>query len=151
MPYFYLDDIAAADVAFSVLADGLEELFVSACDALANTMVSDLNTIAPNVHKRIEAHAESVEMLLFRFLNDCVFYKDAEQLLLRVHEVTVQQSESSTDQDGTQSYRLEAVLFGEKIDPHKHDLLVDVKSATLCQFSVVRSGSGWKAQVVLDV
>ena len=151
MPYHYLDDLTSADVAFAVQAATVEELFVLACDAATNTMVSDLNTIAPAEYKQIDIDAESVEMLLFRFLNDCIYYKDAEQLFLRVHTIAILQADSSAKPDSVQVKRMQASLYGEKIDPAKHNLLVDVKAATLHKFFVNQTESGWQAQVILDV
>ncbi|NTU48413.1 MAG: archease, partial [Syntrophobacteraceae bacterium] len=45
MPYEFLDDIATADVAFQAWGKTLEEMFVSACEATINVMVSDLASI----------------------------------------------------------------------------------------------------------
>ncbi len=84
MPYRYLEDIATADVAFEAWGDTLEEMFVAAADATMNVMVSDLDTIARVEYRTLQATAEELDMLLFELLQELIFYKDAERLLLRV-------------------------------------------------------------------
>jgi SHS2 domain-containing protein len=44
-----------------------------------------------------------------------------------------------------------AVLFGERFDPQRHELKVEVKTPTYHQFSIVREAGGLTATVVLDV
>ena len=48
-------------------------------------------------------------------------------------------------------YLLEASARGEKIDPPRHRLRVDVKAMILYQFHRERTESGWSAHVILDI
>jgi SHS2 domain-containing protein len=48
-------------------------------------------------------------------------------------------------------YALQAELVGEPIDPHRHELLADVKAVTLHGLCVERVDSAWRAEVTLDV
>jgi SHS2 domain-containing protein len=76
-------------------------------------------------------------------LQELIYYKDAEQLLLRVRAIRLEQ------QDG--SWKAYVELAGETIDPARHDLVVDVKAITLHQFDVKQTASGWIASVIVDV
>jgi SHS2 domain-containing protein len=143
MPYHYLEHIATADTAFEASGVTLEDLFVSCAEALMNVMVENLESISQERSLEISLDEESLEMLLFGFLEELVYYKDAEQLLLRVKELHVTQKKDRC--------LLKAVLSGEKIDPVKHHLLVDVKAVTLHRFEVVKKDGMWKATVVLDI
>jgi len=143
MPYRYLEDIATADVAFEAWGDTREEMFVAAADATMNVMVSDLNAIAAVEHRMLEATAEELDMLLFELLQELIFYKDAERLLLRVPTVHIEA------QPGQFALRAEA--YGEEIDPEKHDLIVDIKAVTLHRFKVEQTSRGWEAIVILDI
>lgn len=143
MPYRYLDDIATADVAFEATADTLEELFVASADATMNVMVEDLDTIAGRERRRIRVASDAVDMLLFELLQELIFHKDAERLLLRVPGVTIE------GRDG--GYRLEAEAAGETIDTGKHATNVDVKAVTLHRFRVEQTAQGWRACVILDI
>ena len=143
MPYEYLGDIAIADIAFEARADTREALFVEAGEALMNVMVESLQLIRPRERRTLHVEAESLERLLFEYLQQFIFFKDAEQLLLRVSEVAIGEEGGRLD--------LRAEATGEKIDPARHDLNADVKAVTLHRFQVRRGPEGWKATVVLDI
>lgn len=89
MPFKYLEDIATADVAFEAWGRTLPEMFVAAADATMNAMVVDLETIEPKEVREVQLESESLDMLLFQLLQELIFYKDAERLLLRVARVEV--------------------------------------------------------------
>ncbi len=143
MPYRYLEDIAIADVAFEAWGDTLDETFVAAADATMNVMVSDLNAIAGTESRAFQLTTEEIEMLLFELLQELIFYKDAERLLLRVPSVVIE--------EGQGGFSLTAEAFGEEINPEKHDLIVDVKAVTLHRFKVEKTPGGWQAFVILDI
>jgi SHS2 domain-containing protein len=143
MPYRYLPDIAIADVAFEAWAETLEELFLAAADATMNVMVSDLAAIVEHETRVLAAADEEADMLLFQLLQELIFYKDAERLLLRVRRVGIRQDASG--------YALQADAWGEEIDPSRHDLVVDVKAVTLHRFRLAQTERGWEATVILDI
>jgi len=143
MPYEYLDDIALSDVAFHAWGDSREELFAAAADATLNVMVEDLSSVADRVRYPIELKDASNEMLLFDFLQELIFVKDAEQLLLRVPHVKILEYEGV--------YHLTAEATGEKLNPLRHELIVDVKAVTLHRFNVKQTPEGWEATVILDI
>lgn len=143
MQYRYLDDIATADVAFEATGDTLEDLFVASADATMNVMVDDLDTISVRERRPIRVASDAVDMLLFELLQELIFYKDAERLLLRVPRVAIER------RDG--AYRLEAEAAGETIDTEKHGAGVDVKAVTLHRFRVEQTPQGWRAFVILDI
>ena len=48
--------------------------------------------------------------------------------------------------------RLEAKVFGEKLDPRRHSVDKEVKAATYCDLSMGRGRDGiWRAQVIFDI
>ena len=140
MPYRYLGEIATADVAFEATGNSLEEAFAAAAEATLNVMIEEPERIERRESIDVELENDDLEMLLFDFLNELVYYKDSKKLLLRVDEVKIE--------DGG---KLRAKLSGEMIDPMKHPLGADVKAVTLHRFSLLRSGDGWTATAVLDI
>jgi SHS2 domain-containing protein len=144
MPYEYLDDEVTADVTFRAWGADLAELFGAAADATANAMVEPLGAIRPLTTKRVEVEAEGLDLLLLRFLDELIFHKDAEGLILRAGTACI--SELAADR-----FRLAGELAGEPIDPQRHELMGDVKAVTLAGLRVERTGTGWLAQVTLDV
>ena len=143
MPYNFLDDIAIADVAFEAWGDTPEEMFVAAADATMNVMVDNFDKIEPHENRAIVLKAEKMDMLLFEFLQELIFFKDAEMLLLRVEDVKIGHEDDF--------YILSAAAYGEQIDPEKHDLVVDVKAVTMHKFKVEQTQRGWETLVVLDI
>jgi SHS2 domain-containing protein len=144
MPYEYLDDQVTADVTFRAWGGDLAELFAAAADATANAMVNSLGSIRTTTTRSVDVEAEALDMLLLRFLDELIFHKDAEGLILRAGAIRIE--ESATDR-----CRLAGELAGEPIDPQRHELMGDVKAVTLVGLRVERTQTGWVAQVTLDV
>ena len=143
MPYHYLDNMAIADIAFKAWGDTVEEMFVAAGDATMNVIVGDLNSIMAREHRRLCVEDTRIDMLLFQILQELIYFKDAERLLLRIHRVEIGEGEGKL--------AAAADANGEQIDPGRHDLITDVKAVTLHRFRVDKTPRGWEAIVVLDV
>ena len=142
MPYRYLEDIAISDVAFEAWSDTLEDLFIAASDATLNVMVENLKTVADKTRRPVHLEDPKIDMLLFQLLQEQIFYKDAEQLLLRVRQIRIQHHENR--------YEMSAEAYGERLDMDRHELLADVKAVTLHRFKVEPDDQGWRATVILD-
>ncbi len=143
MPYHYLEDIGTADIAFEATGRDLPELFTSSADATMNVMIEDLDTIEPRETRRIELKNDEIDMLLFDFLQELIYFKDAERLLLRVREMRIEEKE--------RAYSLKATTAGELLDAGRHQQRADVKAITLHDFRVEKTESGWKAAAILDI
>lgn len=143
MPYRYLEDVATADVAFEATGATVEELFISASNALIGAMVECIDAIGKGEEVRFRLEEPDLEMLLFEFLQELIYYKDARRLLLVVESVEIDLSSSPLV--------LSVLASGETIDPVKHPLLTDVKAVTMHRFRVEATEGAWKATVVLDV
>lgn len=143
MPYEFLDDIATADVAFEAWGETLEEMFIAAADATMNVMVAELDSISDNERRVLNVENDAIDMLLFDLLQEIIFYKDAERLLLRLSSVAVS--------GGDGHFQLAAEAYGEELNFEKHDLLVDVKAVTLHRYEVEQTPLGWKATIILDI
>lgn len=143
MPYRYLDEIATADVAFEATGRDLEEVFAAAAEATTHVMIEEPERIERKQKVGVRLSNEEADMLLFDFLGELVYYKDAKKLLLRVDEIRITEGDSG--------YSLEATLSGEELDPKKHPLGADIKAVTLHMFSLERTDNGWRATAILDI
>jgi SHS2 domain-containing protein len=143
MPYLFLEDLATADVAFEATGADLEEVFVAAAEATVNTMVDRLDSISPNSQRRIDLSHSELDLLLFNYLQELIYYKDAEGLLLFPQKVKVHQEEGR--------FILCSTVAGEEIDSSRHEQRADVKAVTLHCFELKKTLEGWKAIVILDV
>ena len=138
-----MDEGATSDLTFRAYGDTLDALFTAAADATTGAMVRSLDSVETTTSHAVQLEADALDLLLMAFLDEIVFWKDAEQQLLRAADVRVGW------RDGR--YRLRAELRGERIDPRRHDLEADVKAVTLSGLCVERAGEGWRAQATLDV
>lgn len=143
MPFCFDGEISTADVAFEAWGETREELFISSADALLRTMAAAPELVARRLELTIRLEHEELDLLLFSFLQELIFYKDARRLLLHADEVVIEELEGG--------FRLEALVSGEEIDAGRHRLLVDVKAVTLHRLQVGRKGDAWRGVVVLDV
>lgn len=143
MPYEYLEGMAVADIAFRAWGKDLEEVFVAAADATMNVMVEDLESIRFRERRSLQLENSALDLLLFALLEELIYRKDAEQLLLRVSEARIIQ------RDG--QWTLTGEARGEKVDPDHHQQRADVKAVTLHQFKLEQTRQGWEATVVLDI
>jgi SHS2 domain-containing protein len=143
MPYRFLEEIATADIAFEATGSDLPELFREAADATTNVMIDNLDAIEPRETRRIELSNDDLEMLLFDLLQELIYFKDSERLLLRIHEAHINEKEGR--------YFLKATARGEPLDAERHYQRADVKAVTLHDFALKRENGNWKARVLLDI
>ncbi len=139
--YKFLDH--TADVLFQAEADTLPELFEQSALALQETQV-DISKVERRQKVEITGENTNVEYLLFDFLDNLLFYKDAEQLVFSKFEMHIQHTPEGV-------YLLKCLAWGEKLDVEKHQPKVDVKAITMHLFEVKKTEEGWKAQVLVDI
>ena len=138
MGFKFLEDIAIADIAFEATGKDLDELFESSAEALESSM-ANIKKVKPKIKKEIIVSKETVEELLFDFLNELVYLKDAELLLFSKFSVKIN------------GKKLHAEVLGDKIDSKTQELDNDVKAVTLHGFKVEKTKDGWKTKIILDV
>ncbi len=143
MPYRFLEELATADIAFIAEGNTLAETFIAAADATLNVMVETLDAIFPHETKEFALDNERLDLLLFDFLQELIYYKDAQRLMLRVGRVQIKEKEGK--------FFLWAIARGEELDPERHHPRVDVKAVTLHRFRLEKTDRGWEAFVILDI
>ena len=143
MPYKFLEEIGTADIAFEATGRDLPELFSNAADATMNVMIDNLDAIEPRQTRQIELSNDEIDMLLFDFLQELIYLKDAERLLLRIRDMQIDEQEGK--------YFFKAKAAGEPLDAARHQQRADVKAVTLHGFSVEKEDGGWRARVLLDI
>jgi SHS2 domain-containing protein len=143
MPFHYLEDVGTADIAFEATGRDLAELFTAAAEATMNVMIDNLDAIEFRETRQIELANDKIDMLLFDFLQELIYFKDAKRLLLRVREAQIDHK----DED----YFLKAKVAGEPLDDARHHQRADVKAVTLHGFSVEKHDDNWEARVLLDI
>lgn len=88
----------------------------------------------------VESDAQSLDLLLYRWLNALVYEMATRDLLFGDFQVTI---------DGR---HLTGIARGERVDRARHVPAVEVKGATLTELAVVEQSPGrWMAQCIVDV
>jgi SHS2 domain-containing protein len=143
MPYRFIEDEATADVAFEAWGEDLNAVFRDSGNALTGVMIENPQAILPRDSRQIDLSHDQLDLLLYNFLDQLIYYKDTERLLLLVQSVQVSQQDSL--------WVLKATADGEPLDPTRHHQVVDVKAVTLHEFRLEKSERLWRAHVILDI
>src|SRR3989344_385613 len=139
--YKIIDDVAIADVAFEIYGKNVNGLFENAALAIFEQS-ADIRTIEGKKRESIALESDSLDTLLFDFLSELLYLKDAKQLLGKKSAVSITQS--------NKKYSLKAEIAGDTIDQRKHTLKSDIKAVTYHMFKVEKTKEGWAAFVVVD-
>lgn len=141
MPYELSDKHTTGDAGISASGTTLDELFEHSAYGLMEIMVDPAGL--SNEHEmRISLEDDDIEQLYFNWLSDLIYYKDANDFLIKKCDVKITLNKK---------YKLEAILYGDKIDPARHVLKIDVKGVTFYRFKVEKIGNLWKSEVVFDL
>ena len=143
MDYELIEDITFADVAVRVKGDTPEEVFIKGGNALLSEMVENYGDISPVIKRNGEIQGETLELLYFEFLNEILFFKDAEGLLLLPEKIRVT--------GGPGEYRCCFTLAGEKIERERHRFRVDVKGVIMHGLKIYSKDGIFIAESVFDV
>ncbi len=139
--YIFLDDIATADVAIESRGDTLEELFTASAMATFEVM-ADTSGIQPEIKKVLHLENSEIDGLLFDWLAEIIYLKDAEFMLFGKYDIKITKN---------RNYQLDAEILGEEINQSKHDLRCDVKAITFHLFEVYEKDDKWIARFILDI
>jgi SHS2 domain-containing protein len=139
---FRFVDAVTSDLSFIARGRSLEDLFSAAAEALVAATVENPDAVEPRTARTLQLADTELDLLLMRFLNELIFLRDAEGLVLRPRALRFERNGAP---------RLEAELVGETLDPTRHRLADDVKAATAHGLRVAQTDEGWEASVTLDV
>lgn len=143
MSFEILDTLSMADTAFRASGLTRSELFVASAEALLSILLLDPASVRKKNRKDFSVEADDIELLLYRYLQEFVFLKDSEFLLLVPVNVDIRGN------GGGWVCRCSAM--GETIDAGRHLFHADIKSVTMHNLKVWEEDGIWMAQVVIDV
>ncbi len=138
----FLEDVALADAAFEATGDSPSEVFQAAAQAVIETL-ADPRTVAAARRLTITREDEDLAALLFDWLSEIVYVKDAQGVVFREAVPVVRQENGR--------WRLDATLVGAPVDPVTQELRADVKGVTKHLYELKQEGIRWRARVVLDI
>jgi len=128
-----------ADVGVIAYGADVKELFSNAALALFS-LITEPESIEEKLQQGLEINSEDRDSLLVEWLNELIYFFDAEHILFSRFEI-----ENLTHK------QLKATCYGEKIDPSKHKIKTGIKAATYHMLEVDKDSSGYKAQMIFDI
>lgn len=138
----FLEEIALADIAFEAEGESVEEVCRGATQALLESMANPA-TVSGGWERVIERSDADPSMLLFDWLSEVVYWKDAAGVVFREAPLTLTREGNV--------WLLRAHLIGAPVDQQAQELHADVKGITKHLYELKQIGSYWKVRVVLDV
>lgn len=139
----FLDEIAMADLAFDASGDSLQDVFQGATNAVIETLANP-DTIGFTWQQAIDREDEDPAALLFDWLSDLVYWKDAAGVVFSRADVRLHQ-----ETDGL--WKLKGQLYGEPVKPSGQELRADVKGVTKHLYQLAEQDGRWTVRVVLDI
>jgi len=127
-----------ADVGIIAYGTDLRQAFANAAKGLFS-LITELGDVDEALHRDIELTADDAESLLVAWLNELVYRFDTEGILFKRFDI-IQLDDN----------RLQARVYGEKVDSSKHKLKTGVKAVTYHMLKVEKN-NGCRVQVLLDI
>jgi len=142
MDYEILDNITSADIAVAVTGENLNELFMKGGMALVSEMTDDPGKIIEKEIRSGTLRHEELDLLFFGFLNEILFYKDAEGVILKPINVEIESSGGE--------YTCTYIFAGELINESLCGFRVDIKGVSLHHLKIEENGGFFKGVAVFD-
>ena len=138
----FLEEIALADIAFEAEGESVEDVFRGATQALLESLANSV-TVSGGWERAIERTDVDLSALLFDWLSEVVYWKDAAGVVFREAPLSLMREGDV--------WLLRARLIGALVDQQTQELHADVKAITKHLYELKQTGGRWKARVVLDV
>jgi SHS2 domain-containing protein len=129
-----------ADIGIKAYGRDLNEAFENAALAVFEVM-TDTSKVEPKESREIEIDGMDLENLLYRWIESLLVYYDSELLLFGKFKVKID----------LENLRLNAIAWGEKFNPDKHERRTIVKAMTYHEMSIVKTNNGYELTFVVDI
>ena len=134
---FHLRD-HTADIAVESLAPTLEEAFSGIAEGLSQA--HSPNSLSGTKKFHLNISSESLESLLFDFLDMLIYERDVYNVLTTTHKVSITQKDDI--------WNLEGTYYGVPLDTIESR---EIKAVTYSDMEVKKTPNGWRLYVVFDV
>ena len=130
-----------ADVGFRIRGETLDDLFVTAAEAMFDYIVVNRTSVRAVDEEQLHLRADSTAELLATWLDELLFRAETGHRLFTRFRVNI----------AGDGLTLAATVAGEAIDRERHILDHEVKAVTRHGFMLVPDGTGWVAELILDI
>lgn len=129
----------SGDIGIQVSGMSLEHLFENAAFALFDIM-TDLEQVQLIVNSEIEVTGNDIEELLVNWLSELNFIFQTQYILFKNFRI-----------ESLNEHYLKAIVAGEKRDPEKHPIRMEIKAITFHELQIEQMAEGWRGQVIFDI
>jgi SHS2 domain-containing protein len=98
----------------------------------------------------LQVSASNLEELFVTWLDELLYLYETERLICRRFVIDDISSRDMGDSPHN-GKKLCATVFGEKVDPARHEIKTEIKSVTYHQLRVEKTDNVWRVQVIFDV
>jgi len=128
-----------SDIGFLARGGSREEALAEASRALTTIMV-DPSAIQLREERAVYVSGGDPASQVVNWLNEILFLFDAEGLALG--EFTI---------EAWNDAGIQGRVYGERLDPERHELRTAVKAVTYHQFDLRQTPEGWELRVFVDI
>ncbi len=137
-----------ADIGITVYGKTLEELFENAAYGMFSQM-TDIEKVNPEEKVEVQVEGYDKESLLVNWLNELLYLSATKKMFFS-------QLKIKNFQETCDSLKLNAEVKGEKINPKKHSLHLEIKAATYHNLKIkkIKRGDhlkGYQTTIFFDV
>jgi protein archease len=127
-----------ADVGIIAYGSNLKEAFANSAYGMFS-LIADLDGVKEKVSRKVDIHSTDQEALLVDWLNELLYLFDVEHIIFKRFEIIALSQK-----------RLQARVYGEKVDASRHQLKTAVKAATYHMLKIEKN-EGVKVRFILDI
>ena len=128
-----------ADLGIEVYAKDQKQLFVNAGFSLFD-LITDMHKVEAKTSLPLSVEGMNLEDLMVSWLSELLYFHQVKGYLFThftIHDV----SEKA----------IKANVKGEKFDPHRHELIREIKAVTYHQIKVACVNGTWISRIVFDI
>ena len=128
-----------ADIGITVYGKSLEELFENSAYGMFSQM-TDIKKVNPEDKVEVQVEGYDKESLLVNWLNELLYLSTTRKILFSEFKLRKIRNNS-----------LSAEIRGEKINPKKHFLHLEIKAATYHNLKITKTKKGYQTTIIFDV
>ncbi|MFH1258309.1 MAG: archease [Elusimicrobiota bacterium] len=128
-----------ADVGITAYAKDLNKLFVHCAEGMFSLLV-DLKTVRPRVKEVVKIKSANQEELLIKWLNELLYFTETHKEVFCKFKIIKLSARN-----------LIAEVWGEKIEPGRHQFGLEIKAATYHNLEIKHTPRGYETTIIFDI
>lgn len=131
-----------ADIGIAAYGKNKKEVFINVAKGMFEIIAGENKNLKENFYGKIKLEAESLEDLLFAWLNELLYIGETRLVILNKFQI----KELS-------DFQIKAEVRGAKINPPSIKIEKEIKAVTYHRLEIKKDGESglWRAQVIFDI